>query len=162
MSIQWWRVKVRVRRRRRGRGRRGSRWRYRVLRVMMMVVVMRGLVGIFRRLRRVATESRIVQTAVRMRKLGMRWGGGWDARMSRQASVMRVMVALRVKVSRVSPDVVPVSLQKAQLRVVEDVEVGAAQTVARCPNKEVAVVFARLPPYREVERGPAQLKTGWE
>lgn len=72
MSIQWWRVKVRVRRRRRGRGRRGSRWRYRVLRVMMMVVVMRGLVGIFRRLRRVATESRIVQTAVRMRKLGMR------------------------------------------------------------------------------------------
>lgn len=51
-------------------------------------------------------------------------------------------MALRMKMSRVSPDVVPVSLQEAQLGVVQDVEVGAAQPVACCTNKEVAVVFA--------------------
>lgn len=61
---------------------------------------------------------------------------------------------------RVSPDVVPVSLQEAQLGLVEDVEVGATQAVARRPDEEVTVVFARLPPNREVEGGAAQLETG--
>ncbi len=60
----------------------------------------------------------------------------------------------------VSPDVVPVSLQEAQLGVIQDVEVGAAQAVACCPDEEVTVVFARLPPDREVEGGAAQLKAG--
>lgn len=68
------------------------------------------------------------------------------------------MMTLSMKMRGVSPDVVPVSLQEAQLGVVEDVEVGAAQAVARRPDEEVAVVFARLPPDREVEGGAAQLE----
>lgn len=44
-------------------------------------------------------------------------------------------MTLRVDVGVMPPDVVPVSLQEAQLGVVEDVEVGAAQTVACCTNK---------------------------
>lgn len=70
------------------------------------------------------------------------------------------MMTLSMKMRGVSPDVVPVSLQEAQLGVVEDVEVGAAQAVARRPDEEVAVVFARLPPDREVEGGAAQLEAG--
>lgn len=69
-------------------------------------------------------------------------------------------MALRMKMSGVSPDVVPVSLQEAQLGVVQDVEVGAAQAVTRRPNEEVTVVFARLPPDREVEGRAAQLEAG--
>lgn len=65
-----------------------------------------------------------------------------------------------MKVSRVTPDIVPVGLQEAELRVVQDVEVGAAQAVARCPDEEVAVVFAGLPPHREVEGGATQMETG--
>lgn len=80
--------------------------------------------------------------------------------MSRQARVVRVMVTLRVKMRGVPPDVVPVSLQEAQLGVVQDVEVGATQAVACRPDEEVAVVFTRLPPDREVEGGAAQLQAG--
>lgn len=69
-------------------------------------------------------------------------------------------MTLRMKMSGVSPDVVPVSLQEAQLGVVQDVEVGAAQAVTRRPNEEVTVVFARLPPDREVEGRTAQLEAG--
>lgn len=69
-------------------------------------------------------------------------------------------MALRMKVRGVSPDVVPVSLQEAQLGVVQDVEVGAAQAVARRPDEEVPVVLAGLPPDRKVEGGAAQLETG--
>ena len=64
--------------------------------------------------------------------------------------------------TRVSPDVVPVGLQEAQLGVVQDVEVGAAQAVARRPDEQVPVVFARLPPDGEVEGGAAQLEAGRE
>lgn len=67
-------------------------------------------------------------------------------------------MALRVKVGGVSSDVVPVGLQEAQLGVVEDVEVGAAQSVACGPDEEVAVVFAGLPPDGEVEGRTAQLE----
>lgn len=69
-------------------------------------------------------------------------------------------MTLRMKMSGVSPDVVSVSLQEAQLGVVQDVEVGAAQAVTRRPNEEVTVVFARLPPDREVEGRAAQLEAG--
>lgn len=69
-------------------------------------------------------------------------------------------MTFRMKMRRVSPDVVPVSLQEAQLGVVEDVEVGAAQAVARRPDEEVTVVFPGLPPDRKVERGAAQLEAG--
>ena len=65
-----------------------------------------------------------------------------------------------MKMRGVSPDVVPVSLQEAQLGVIEDVEVGAAQAVARRPDEEVTVVFPRLPPDGKVERGAAQLEAG--
>lgn len=82
--------------------------------------------------------------------------------MSSQAGMLRVMRARRMEMRGLSPDVVPVSLQEAELGVVEDVEVGAAQTVACCPDEEVAVVFAGLPPDREVEGGAAQLKAGRE
>lgn len=44
------------------------------------------------------------------------------------------MVTLRMKMSRVAPDIVPMSLQKTQLGVVQDVEVSAAQAVACRPN----------------------------
>lgn len=69
-----------------------------------------------------------------------------------------MMVTLRMKMRRLSPDVVPVSLQEAQLGVIENVEVGAAQAVTRCPDKEVTVMFTGLPPDREVEGGAAQLE----
>lgn len=71
-----------------------------------------------------------------------------------------VVVTLRMELRRVAPDVVPVGLQEAQLGVVQDVEVGAAQAVARRPDEEVAVVFTGLPPDRQVEGGPAQLEAG--
>lgn len=80
--------------------------------------------------------------------------------MGRQAPVEGVMMTLRVEVSRVPPDVVPVGLQEAELRVVQDVEVRAAQAVARRPHEEVAVVFTALPPDGEVEGGAAQLEAG--
>lgn len=67
---------------------------------------------------------------------------------------------MRVKVGGVPPDVVPVSLQEAQLGVVQNVEVGAAQAVARRTDEEVPVVFTGLPPDRQVEGGPAQLEAG--
>lgn len=73
--------------------------------------------------------------------------------------MVRVVVTLRMKMRGVAPDVVPVSLQEAQLGVVQDVEVGAAQAVARRPDEEVAVVFTRLPPDRKIEGGAAQLET---
>lgn len=69
-------------------------------------------------------------------------------------------MALRMKMRGVSPDVVPVCLQEAQLGVVQDVEVCAAQAVARCSDEEVTVMFARLPPDWEVEGGAAQLEAG--
>lgn len=68
------------------------------------------------------------------------------------------MMALGVKVSGVSSDVVPVGLQEAELGVVQDVEVGAAQAVACGPDQEVAVVFSRLPPDGKVEGRTAQLE----
>lgn len=71
-------------------------------------------------------------------------------------------MALRVNVGGLSPDVVPVSLQEGQLRVIEDVEVRATQAVARRPDEEVTVVFAGLPPDREVEGGAAELEAGRE
>lgn len=55
-------------------------------------------------------------------------------------------------------DVVAVGLQEGELRVVEDVVVGAAKAVAGCPNQEVAVVFATLPPHGQVKAGPTQLQ----
>lgn len=67
-------------------------------------------------------------------------------------------MALRVEVGRVSSDVVSVGLQEGQLRVVKDVEIGAAQTVACGPDEKVAVVFAGLPPDGEVEGRTAQLE----
>lgn len=70
------------------------------------------------------------------------------------------MQSVRVEVAGVSSDIVPVSLQEAELRVVQDVEVGAVQAVARCPHQEVPVMFARLPPDGEVEGGAAKLEAG--
>lgn len=69
-------------------------------------------------------------------------------------------MTLGMNVGRVPSDVVPVGLQEAQLGVVQDVEVSAAQAVASCPNEEVPVVFAGLPPDRKVEGGAAQLEAG--
>lgn len=85
--------------------------------------------------------------------------------MGGQAPVVGVVVSLRVEVSRVEvsrvpPHVVPVGLQEAELRVVQDVEVGAAQAVVRRPHQEVAVVFTALPPDGKVEGGAAQLEAG--
>lgn len=59
----------------------------------------------------------------------------------------------------VSPDVAPASFKEAELRVVEDVEVSAAQAVTRRPQEEVAVVFSTLPPHGEVEGAAAELQT---
>lgn len=67
-------------------------------------------------------------------------------------------MTLWMKMRGLSPDVVPVSLQKAQLGVIENVEVGAAQAVTRCPDEEVTVMFTGLPPDWEVEGGAAQLE----
>lgn len=64
-----------------------------------------------------------------------------------------------VVVGRQPPDVVPASFKEAQLRVVENVEVGAAQAVTRRSDQEVSVVFATLPPHGEVERAAAKLET---
>lgn len=75
---------------------------------------------------------------------------------------MRVMMALRMKMRGLSPDVVSVSLQEAQLWVVKNIEVGAAQAVTRRPDEEVTVVFTGLPPDREVEGGAAQLEASRE
>lgn len=71
----------------------------------------------------------------------------------------RVVAVLMVLMGRVPPDVVPASFKEAQLRVVEDVEVSAAQTVTRRPDEEVTVVFSTLPPHGEVERAAAELQT---
>ena len=71
-------------------------------------------------------------------------------------------MALGVHVRGLPPDVVPVRLQEGQLGVVEDVEVGPAQAVARRADEEVAVVLGSLPPDREVEGGAAQLEAGRE
>lgn len=57
-----------------------------------------------------------------------------------------------------TPDVVPVSLQEAQLGVIQDIEVSAAQAVARRPDEEVTVMFARLPPDWEVKGGTTKLE----
>ena len=124
--------------------------------LVVMLVVERGLVGVFRRLRGVAPEARVVQAAVRMLQLRMRRG----ERRGRDRQARMVMVTLRMKVRGLPFDVVPVSLQEAQLGVVEDVEVGSTQAVTCRPNEEVAVVFAGLPPDREVEGGAAQLEAG--
>lgn len=58
----------------------------------------------------------------------------------------------------VASDVVPVRLQKAELRVVQDVEVSAAQSVTGRSDQKVPVMFPRLPPHGEVERGATQLQ----
>lgn len=58
----------------------------------------------------------------------------------------------------VPSDIGSVTLQKAQLRVIQDVKVSAAQAVARRPDEEVAVVFATFPPRWEVGGGAAQLE----
>lgn len=71
----------------------------------------------------------------------------------------RVVAVLMVLMGGVPPDVVPASFKEAQLRVVEDVEVSAAQTVTRRPDEEVTVVFSTLPPNGEVERAAAELQT---
>lgn len=75
--------------------------------------------------------------------------------MSHQASVVGVLMAV---MGRESPDVAPASLKEAQLRVVEDVEVCAAQAVTRGSDEEVPVVFTALPPHGEVERAAAELE----
>lgn len=67
-----------------------------------------------------------------------------------------------MKMSGVPPDVIPVSLQETELRIVEDVEVGAAQAVAGRPDQQVPVVFTALPPDGEVEGGAAELEAGRE
>lgn len=64
---------------------------------------------------------------------------------------------LMVVVGRQSPYVAPASFKEAQLRVIEDVEVGAAQAVACGSHQQVPVVFPALPPHREVERAAAEL-----
>lgn len=69
-----------------------------------------------------------------------------------------MMVTLGVKVGVMPSDVGSVALQKAQLRVVEDVEVSAAQAVACSPDEEVTVVFATLPPGWEEGGGAAKLE----
>lgn len=112
-------------------------------------MVVGGLVRILRRLRGVMAEPRLVQAAVR--KLGRR---------RRHPRVVRVMMAVGIKMSGVPPDVVPVSVQEAELRVVEDVEVGAAQAVAGRADQQVPVVLPALPPDGEVEGRPAQLEAG--
>lgn len=71
----------------------------------------------------------------------------------------RVVGLLMVVMGRQSPDVVPASFKEAQLRVVEDVEVGAAQAVTCGSDQEVPVVFTTLPPHGEVERAAAKLET---
>lgn len=57
-----------------------------------------------------------------------------------------------------TPDVVPVSLQEAQLGVIQDIEVSAAQAMACRPDEEVTVMFARLPPDWEVKGGTTKLE----
>lgn len=124
---------------------------------MLLVMIVRGQVGVLGRLRGVAGQPRLVQATVWMGQLRMRRRHRRDARMRHQARMVGV-----VQVSGLPPHVVPVGLQEAQLRVVEDVKVGAAQAVTRRANEEVSVVFAGLPPDREVEGGPAQLEAGRE
>lgn len=65
-----------------------------------------------------------------------------------------------MEMSRVTPDVIPVSLQEAQLRVIEDVEVRPCQPVSGCPDEKVTVVLPGFPPDRQVEGGAAQLEAG--
>lgn len=69
-----------------------------------------------------------------------------------------MMVALEMKVGVMPSDVGSVTVQKAQLRVIQDVEVSAAQAVASRPDEEVTVVFAAFPPRWEVGGGAAQLE----
>lgn len=69
-----------------------------------------------------------------------------------------VRLLMVVMGQRQSPDVVPASLKEAQLRVVEDVEVRAAQAVTCGSDEEVPVVFRTLPPHGEVERAAAKLE----
>lgn len=54
----------------RGGARRGYRWSHRVM-LKVMLVVVRGLLGIFRRLRRVVVKTCIIKTTMRMRQLWM-------------------------------------------------------------------------------------------
>lgn len=103
------------------------------------------------------TKARIVQTAVRVGQRCVRQGGGQGARMRSQG---RVVMRLRVNMRVLAPDVVPVSLQEAQLGVIEDVKVCSTQTMVCCPQKEVTVVLARLPPHWEVQGGTAELEAG--
>lgn len=120
----------------------------------VVLVVVRGGVRVVGGLRRVLTQGGVVEAAVRVGQRGVRGGG--------RGVSEGVVVALGVQVGGVTPDVVPVSLQEAQLGVVQDVEVRAAQAVACGADEEVAVMFPGLPPHREVEGGAAQLEAGGE
>lgn len=69
-----------------------------------------------------------------------------------------MMVALGVKMRVMPSHVASVAFQKVQLRVVQDVEISAAQSVACRPDEEVTVMFATLPPGWEVGGGAAKLE----
>lgn len=116
-----------------------------------MLLVGGSLVRILGRMGGMAHEPRLVQTAVW--HLGVQRGRGGGVGGGRDAGMVAEV--------RVPPsDEVPVALLEAQLGVVQDVEVGAAQAVAGRPDEEVAVVLAGFPPMREVGGGAAQLEAG--
>lgn len=100
-----------------------------------------------------AHESGLVQTAVR--QLWVQRGGGGGEGHGGDAGVV---VTLSMKMEVVPSDTAPVTLQEAQLGVVQDVEVSAAQAVTRRTDEEVTVMFATLPPWGEVGGGAAQLE----
>lgn len=56
------------------------------------------------------------------------------------------MITLKMKTRVMSSDIFSVSIQEAQLGVIEDVEVSATQAVACSTDEEVTVMFATLPP----------------
>lgn len=69
-----------------------------------------------------------------------------------------MMVTLGMKMRVMPSDIGSVTLQKAQLGVIQDVEVSTAQAVAGRPDEEVTVMFATFPPRWEVGGGAAKLE----
>lgn len=69
-----------------------------------------------------------------------------------------MMGTLSMKMEVVPSDTGSVTLQEAELRVIQDVEVSAAQAVTRRADEEVTVMFATLPPWWEVGGGATKLE----
>lgn len=124
--------------------------------VVKVVVVVRGWRRMFRR--RVVAHGGVSGTTLgtEVLRLRRRGGGVRQAVVARKACVVGVLMAV---MGREPPDVAPSGFKEAQLRVVEDVEVRAAQAVTCGSDEKVPVVFTALPPHGEVERAAAKLET---